>query len=377
MRVWIQGIAIVVAAWGAVGNGQVPSDPEAAELYRRAEEREAAGGTESAAGMYQQVAKRYPESAVAPKAQLKAAQMKEGARDLSGAFDAYTVYLTKFPQGADFEAAVEAQFNIAKLFLEGEKTKLLGLKAFPSMKRAQEMFEAILKNAPFSPLAARAQFFAAQALEKQGAIMEALVAYEACATRYPGDPVAGDALYQVGYLNMNQVKSGLNDPGIARKAREAFEDFLARYPESEKVPQAKENLAALGGAQTRGTLEVAKFYEKTKSYKAAVIYYNEVIRESPGSKEAEEAKTRIDELVSVVGEDALRPGPERTETGARAQARRKFQAQVDTASRPDFNGPPVKVREEAPPARPRPRVDGGGTVSPSEVPAVEPGLPQP
>jgi len=50
---------------------------------------------------------------------------------------------------------------------------------------------------------------------------------------------------------------------------------------------------------------VAKFYDKQKYYRAAVIYYNEVIRQQPGSTESNLAKKRIDQLRAKVGEAAL------------------------------------------------------------------------
>jgi outer membrane protein assembly factor BamD len=138
----------------------------------------------------------------------------------------------------------------------------------------------------------------------------------------------------------------------------------------------------LQGGVVKGSLDVAKFYDKTKQYRAAVIYYNEVIQQQPGTPDADYAKARIETLRAQVGEDALRAGPERSETGARAAARRKLQAKVDTASRPDYVGPPVIVPEErvvqkapAPPGRPQLRT-APGAMEPV-LPAVEPPLPMP
>ena len=164
-------------------------------------------------------------------------------------------------------------------------------------------------------------------------------------TRYPTDPVAQNALYQIGYVRLREYREGSYDKNDAQKAREAFEEFMNRYPESEKVSQARENIKALEGGQTKGTLEIAKYYDKTKQYKAAVIYYNDVIKSQPGTADSDYASKRIEALKSQVGEDALQAGPEKAETGAKALERRKLQAKVDTVSRPDYVGPPVKIAE--------------------------------
>lgn len=340
---------------------------------RKAETFESEGDAKRALSAYRGLVRKFPASSVAPKAQIKIGELSEKVGDYDFAFNAYGKYLSKYPRGEDFDKAVEGQFGIAKRFLEGERKRVFGMKTLPSMARAQEMFESIVKTAPFSRFAPLSQFNIGQALEKQGKTIEAIGAYQTVIVRYPSDPIAADAQYQIGYVHLKESRGGSADTAISNKAREAFEDFLARYPTSEKAQQAKENLSTLAGHQTRGSYDIARFYDKQKNYKAAVIYYNEVIKQQPGSSDSELAKKRIEELKNLVGEDALRAGPERTETGQRAQARRKLQAQVDTANRPDYLGPPVSVPEEVAPEKPKLRT------SPQDigpVPAVEPALPQ-
>ena len=209
--------------------------------------------------------------------------------------------------------------------------------------------------------------------KSRASIPRRIAAYQQVVSKYPGDPIADDALYQVGYVRLRDYRQGSNDRASAAKAREAFEDFINRYPNSEKVPQARENLKTLEGGQTKSVLDIAKFYDRTKQYKAAVIYYNDVIKQQPDSPDAEVAKKRIAALKEQFGEEALQSGPERAETGERAVARRKLQAKVDTASRPDYVGPPVVIAEqkvETAPARPQLRTSPG-----SIGPAVEPPLP--
>ncbi len=358
--------------WTVEGDPNSLTEVGATELMRRAEELEAEGKSGGALDAYRALVKRYPLSVLAPKAQRKVGMILDSEGNYDKAFDAYADYLQKYQKGEDFESVVEAMFKIANLFLGGEKKKVLGIKLAPSMERARQMFEGIVKRAPFSRWAPLAQFNIGQALEKQGKYPEAIAAYQVVTTRYRDDAVADDAQYQIGYVRLREFREGSYDQAGATKAREAFEDFINRYPDSEKVPQAQENIKQLAGGSTKGQLDIAKFYDKTKSYRAAVIYYNDVIKAAPDSEEATYAKARIEELKGKFGEDALRSAPEKAETGAKAAARRKLQAQVETISRPDYVGPPVKMPEpdEVAPGRPRLRT------SPLDpVPAVEPPLP--
>jgi outer membrane protein assembly factor BamD len=352
--------------------GDPATEAEAVALMQQAEQQEVQGDLSGALGNYRGLVKRYPVSVLAGHAQYRVGRILEAGGEYDDAYKAYDVYLTKYPRGSDFDAAVESMFKIGKLYLEGEKQKVFGIKIASSMKRAQEMFEGIVKRAPFSKFAPPSQFNVGQALEKQGNYDSALVAYATLVTKYPTDPIADDAQYQIGYVRLKQYREGSYDQASAAKAREAFDDFINRYPESEKVPQARENLKLLEGGASKSTLEVAKFYDKTKHYRAAVIYYNDVIKNSPDTDQANFAKTRIEELRQKHGEDALKAGPERAETGQKAAARRRLQARVDTVSRPDYVGPVVVMPkpDEVAPGRPRLRTSPIGP-----VPAVEPELP--
>src|SRR5690606_3878353 len=128
-----------------------------------------------------------------------------------------------------------------------------------------------------------------------GQIPEAVAAYSQVAERYPDSDLADDAQYQAGYLWLKQSRAAY-DQAAALRAQESFEEFLMRYPDSEKAAQARDNLRQLETKQTSDALEVARFYDKQKNYKAAVIYYNEVITQQANSPDAETAKQRVEEI---------------------------------------------------------------------------------
>ena len=330
--------------WSVEGDQSSKVESSAAEQMKKAEDFEKAGNEKAALNSYKTLTKEYGLSALAPKAQRKVGLLLEKNGDVDKAFQAYSSYLEKYPRGDDFDGVVDSMFKIAKMFMDGQKSKkLLGISVGGSVERAQQMFAEIVKRAPYSKLAAVAQFNIGQANERQGKYPEAISAYQTVVSKYPGDAIADDAQYQIGYVLMAEHRQGSNDRASAQKAREAFEDFASRYPSSEKIAQARENISTLEGGSTKGSLDIAKFYEKTKNYKAAVIYYNDVIKRQPDSPESGLAKARVEELKQKYGEDVLRAGPEKAETGAKAATRRKMQARVDTVSRPDYVGPPVKV----------------------------------
>lgn len=350
-----------------------PGEQEAFDLAKNYDE---SGATQQAIAAYKQFIKDSPVSPLASQAQYRIAELYESQGDLSKAFDAYQSLLTRYPDTPEFEKSVTKQVLIANEFLGGRKLRFFGLEIVPSTDRAEQMFASILKNAPFSKNAPIAQFNLGLTYEKQGKLKEAAAAYQTVLDKYPNSSISDDALYQIGYIYMQAGKTkrsqDLSALGIAKNT---FEDFLLQYPNSEKGAQAKDNLSSIGGKESGDLLSIAKFYDRYKNYRAAAIYYNDVIRRQPGTPQAAYARDRIQTLRSDLGDDALRTGPERAETGEKVALRRRLQAQVETSALADFNGPARKdiVPDELPVvSKPKLRTDVRDV---RPLPAVEPALP--
>src|SRR5207248_6328840 len=129
-------------------------------------------------------------------------------------------------------------------------------------------------------------------------------------------------------------------------AKTAFQDFLFRFPNSEKATQARANLQLLEKKTIISSFDVARFYDKQKAYRAAVIYYNEVIRQQPGSTESEKAKRRIDQLRAKVGDKVLQ-SPLEAQEAERKQASDREKAK--TAAAPGTQSPKADSAPMLPP----------------------------
>jgi outer membrane protein assembly factor BamD (BamD/ComL family) len=129
------------------------------------------------------------------------------------------------------------------------------------------MYGKVVKNGPYSDVAPEAQLKIGTAHEKQKTLgfkspdyAAAAKAYETAADRYHDRPkVAAEALFREGLAHQKQAQTAEYDQSTAGQA-------------------------------------IAKFYEKYKRWKGAVVYYNEVVLQDPESSYAAQAKVRIDEL---------------------------------------------------------------------------------
>jgi len=354
-----------------------PAFTDETNAFQAAEDLYAAKNYDAALSTYKRFLKTYPASKLASKAQLQIADLLLIRGRWSAAFDAYQTLITRYPDTPEFEGAVARQVLIANSYLDLGRIRVLGyavpVPGITGAERAQKMYELILKNAPYSIYAPITQFNLGLSFQRQKAIKQAREAYQKVLDKYPNSDVCDDALYQIAYIYMQLgLTSSSQDLSALVLSRETFEDFLLQYPKSEKAPQTRDNLATIGRTEAGNLMQIAKYYDWSKDYKAAIIYYNDVIRKQPKTGDAEIAKTRIEELRSQLGDDVLRVGSERAESGEKLALRRRLQAQVETSALSDYNGPPRRdiVPDELPVVKqPRLRTES------RDVQPIEPLLP--
>lgn len=355
-------------AQNVVPTSAAVNDADAASLLQQARDLEAAGSTSRAVSFYREIVKKYPVSKSAAAAQFRVAQLLEESGNLSRAFDAYKEFVEGYPQAPEFDQAANAQLAIADDFMKRKR-----------YERAEEMYRALLGSAPYAKFAPAAQFKLGQSLESRKEYDQAIAAYQVVLDRYGSSDYADDALYQIGYVQLSDAQSRSQDLSAAIDAKNTFEEFLMEYPNSEKAAQAKDNLDRMSGRETSDLYSIAQFYDRNNNYRAAVIYYGELVRRQSGSEQAKLANDRIEEIRAEVGEDELRSGPERAETGERAAMRRRLQNQVETSALSNYAGPPVAdVAEQLPAPKPQLRTSADD-VQPlrpdANLPPVEPDLP--
>jgi outer membrane protein assembly factor BamD len=326
--------------------GEEEMSGTAQQLFSKAQEAEKKGNIGKAIKIYGTIVRRHAKDTLAPGSLYRMAQLQEQSRKYLKAAQSYTVLAERFPKSERFDESIEALFRIGEMYLAGRKVKILGIPFKASMEEAATIFTAIIRIAPFGKQTARANFDLGRAREKQGANEAALTAYQNVVEKFPNDPLAVDAQYQIGYIWSQTMRAGTYDPNAAAKAKTGFQDFLYRYPNSEKAAQARENMKVLDTKQTSTAFEIAKFYDKQKHYRAAAIYYNDVIRQQPGSREGDRAKKRISELRAKLGDKAIEPAPV---TAAASSKKKMVERRSEAETRSDASLPPPDTDVSLPP----------------------------
>jgi outer membrane protein assembly factor BamD len=240
----------------------------------------------------------WPFSDYAPDAQYLVGRAHEERGQDEKAFKAYQTLIEKYPKASNYDDVVVRQYEIANRYLAGQWFKLWGvIPFFSSMDKTVQMYEKLIKNGPYSEVAPKAQMNIGTAREKQSDYPAAVKAYETAADRYHDrKEVSADAIFKAGLAYLKQATTAEYDQSVAGHAIATFTDFITLYPRDPRVPEAQQHISALRTEQARGSLIVARFYEKKRQWDGALVYYNEVLIRDPQSTYAEEARKRIEEI---------------------------------------------------------------------------------
>jgi outer membrane protein assembly factor BamD len=240
----------------------------------------------------------WPLSDYAPDAEYLIGRCLETSGKDEAAFKAYQNIIEKYPRSSRYEEVLWRQYEIANRFLGGEWFRIWGyIPLYPSMDQTAQMFDKIVNNGPYSDVAPHAQLRIGAAREKQKNYPDAVKAYATAADRYYNLPtIASDALFREGLSYARQAAKAEYDQSTAVQAIERFTDFITLYPDDRRVPRAEKAIAWLKTEQVRGNFEIAQFYQKSKKWNGALVYYNEVLQLDPNSPYAASARQRIEAL---------------------------------------------------------------------------------
>ena len=240
----------------------------------------------------------WPLSDYAPDAEYLIGRCLEMSGKDEAAFKAYQNIIEKYPRSSRYEDVLWRQYVIANRFLGGEWFRIWGtIPLYSSMDQTAGMFNKIVNNGPYSDVAQQAQLRIGAAREKQKNFPDAVKAYETAADRYHDQPaIAADALFREGISYARQAATAEYDQNTAAQAIASYTDFITLFPNDQRVPQAQKAMAGLKAEQVRGNFQIAQFYEKSKKWNGALVYYNEVLQLDPNSPYAAPARQRIESL---------------------------------------------------------------------------------
>ena len=218
--------------------------------------------------------------------------------DLAKAADAYQKLVDKYPYSDRIKDAIKREFDIADEFASGGKVKMLGVPVLPGQDKAVELYNHIIKNAPYGTYGDQAQFKLAELYKSQAEFELAQKAFQAVVDEYPTSELVPKAKYEIANASMLASKKGPYDEKNADHAIEEFQEFKKTFPMDNQSVLADESIKQIRIDKARRNFDVAEFYAAQKKWKSARTYYEGLVRDYPETPSAAEAKKRLESIAN-------------------------------------------------------------------------------
>jgi outer membrane protein assembly factor BamD (BamD/ComL family) len=250
---------------------------------------------EDAAREFKKLLKVYPKTFEAAESQYYLGLIDDAQGNLYAAYQAYQKVIDKYPFSERIPQIIEREYKIAEAFMAGEKRKAMGI-VLPVDNPAIEIFDKVVENSTYGPLAAVAQYKLGLVLKGVLRYYEAEEAFNKVVSSYPDSEWVAPAKFQIASCRAAVSRGPEYDQGSATEAKDQFEAFVKEHPDAVLSAEAQKNIEKLNEKEAASNYNIARFYEKQKAFGAAKIYYNDVINAYPNSQWAAKAMERINIL---------------------------------------------------------------------------------
>ncbi len=284
--------------------------PTSAEQWDYARETQNKGWLKKADRRMLYLVRRWPNSQEAPWAQRARADMLYSRGKLKDAFREYQYLIDNYSSRMhDYDSVLESQFDIAVDVMNRRRMRWL-FRGYRAPEYAVDYFEDVIRNGPQWSRAPEAQFFIGQAYQEANELELAISAYGVLGYRYPDSTFAEEAAWQQIVCLDKLRKEYPNSLEILDRTLTATTVFLTAYPQSANKGRIIQLRNRLYEVKARKAFDEAAFYAKVpKKPEAAIIYYEQMIKEYPKSQLVPEAQMRIAEIKELMVRPFSGPAP--------------------------------------------------------------------
>jgi len=144
---------------------------------------------------------------------------------------------------------------------------------------ARPYFEKALARG--GPLAAEATYWLGMTYFRQALYDDAFNRFEQLIDRYPASDWCDDAQFMKGECRLRGALPLERDQTRVDEALDEYLTLVEEYEDSALVPQAQGRIAECRGLKAAKLMAVGKFYQKTKKFGAAAIYFKSITDDYP------------------------------------------------------------------------------------------------
>lgn len=207
-----------------------------------------------------------------------------------------SAYLKKQTAPKYFEEVVRYKFLIAERYHRGTKKHVLGWEALPKWVPAEEeamlLYDEVIAALPHHEISAKSLFGKAQLLLAQEEYKASIETYQTLIRRFSKHPLAVESYIGIGQVYLIESQEQYPDQDYLDLAEINFRKFSSSFPGEEKLGVAEEMLNQMREVYAKDLYETGRFYERTHKVRAALIYYDRILKKYPKTKVAEAALKR-------------------------------------------------------------------------------------
>ena len=237
----------------------------------------------------------WPTSPEAPKAQKALAEVcLENLLDYEDAFAEFRYLLDFYSLQCDYNAIADRLYQVAGLMKqEGKEVMFIRFANTVDVRRA---YEACVLHAPGASWAPEAMLTIAALREDEGKYEEAVKVYENLRNIHPDSREAGLALVREADARMAVFREKAYNRARCRDTAD-FLSMALRGCRPDDVERLKGYLGEVRGLMEDEAYRSAKFYDSpTRTVRSAVNAYERFLAEYPESVRVEEVRARLEEL---------------------------------------------------------------------------------
>ncbi|AQS41997.1 MAG: Outer membrane protein assembly factor BamD (precursor) [Candidatus Tokpelaia hoelldobleri] len=169
------------------------------------------------------------------------------------------------------------------------------------LAEASKKFTALDKQHPYTEWARKALVMGAFTNYRLAKYDEAVSMAKRYISLYPTSKEAAYAYYIVGLSYYRQIPDVTRDQKDTRRAMEAMQELVDRYPRSEYVADAKAKIRLAREQLAGKEMQIGRFYLERKQYLAAIRRFRVVVEDYSNTNQVEEALYRLVEGNYAIG----------------------------------------------------------------------------
>lgn len=156
-------------------------------------------------------------------------------------------------------------------------------------RKATQLYAQLKETYRGKPQAERIVFFYANSLLESKNHVLAAYEFETFVKAFPKSQKADEAYFLMGYAHYLSSPTFSLDQTETQEALDKLQEFINRYPESERMEDANSMVKELREKTERKGFEIAKQYNTIRDYKASITALDNFIADNPGTSFREAA----------------------------------------------------------------------------------------